>query len=121
MPDMAKNNSIGAKIQPRYKWSERSFFMTAYVVQGFEADVSDFCKKIVKVCHGRVTTQPQGDWNLNRPAGFLINPERHPALDGTSGRHGFGLARERKSESIARGIMQTEIPNARLAKRGSGM
>ena len=25
MPETAKNNSSGAKMQPRYKWSERSF------------------------------------------------------------------------------------------------
>ena len=27
MPEMAKNKSSGAKIQPRYKWMERSFCM----------------------------------------------------------------------------------------------
>ena len=51
MPDVAKNNSIGAKMQPRYKCSERSFFITLNVARGFDVPVSDLCKKIVKLCH----------------------------------------------------------------------
>ena len=29
MPEIAKNNNIGANTQPRYKWTERSFCMVS--------------------------------------------------------------------------------------------